>query len=89
MLKSCNGDEIRQKFYMYDPGNVGEKFQFKILQPGYEDICLTQEHHPRKYEELRFEDCRVASGNDRDVHDDTSHWLVGEFETIPLINDHD
>ena len=74
---------------MYDPEDAREKFQFKILQPGYEDICLTQEHHPRKYEELRFEDCRVASGNDRDVHDDTSHWLVGEFETIPLINDHD
>ena len=82
-LSSCkDGDNIRQKFRMYDLKDKREKFQFKILKPGYEDMCLTQEHHPRKYEELRFYDCEVALNNDRNVYDDTSHWVVGAFNSF-------
>jgi len=65
---------------MYDPDDRREKFQFKILQPGYEDICLTQQHHPTEEEQLKFYDCRVALRNDRGVNDDTSHWVVGSFD---------
>jgi len=69
-LRPCDDDEdLRQKFRLYDPDDRREKFQFKILEPGYEDICLTQEHHPRDKEDLRFYDCRVAYKNDRGVYD--------------------
>ena len=70
---------------MYDPEDAREKFQFKILQPGYEDICLTQQHHPTDKEELRFYDCRTALKNDRGVYDDTSHWVVGSFDGHRLL----
>merc|ERR1712151_637961 len=79
-LRNCDGDNFRQKFRMYDPDDRREKFQFKILQPGYEDICLTQQHHPTKEEQLKFYDCRIALRNDPGVNDDTSHWVVGSFD---------
>ena len=79
MLSGVSGD-IRQKFRLYDPNDAYNMFKFKILEPGYEDICLTQEHHPRDKERLRFWDCKEALENDRGVHDDTSHWVVGAFD---------
>ena len=79
-LRRCTVDNIRQKFRLYDPDDRKEKFQFKILKPGFEDICLTQEHHPRDEEPLRFYNCRVALKNDPGVYDDTSHWVVGAFD---------
>jgi len=80
-LRPCSDDEdLRQQFRLYDSDDKREKFQFKILKSGYEDICLTQEHHPRDKEDLRFYDCRVAYKNDRGVYDDTSHWVIGAFD---------
>jgi len=79
-LRPCTADNIQQIFRLNDPNDPYEKFKFKILQPGYEDICLTQEHHPRDKEKLRFWDCKEALENDRGVYDDTSHWVVGAFD---------
>merc|ERR1712232_133136 len=69
-----------QKFRLFDPDNRNEKFQFKLLKSGYSHLCLSQEHHPRDKEELRFYSCRTALENDPGVNDDTSHWVVGTFD---------
>jgi len=79
-LRTCDpddNDEI-QYFVTFDPKDVSDKFQFKFFDKR-DDLCLTQEHHPKDWESLRFEYCKVAEENDRGVYDDTSYWVVGEF----------
>merc|ERR1719396_137225 len=61
--------------------NPEKKIQF--FNRGKEDLCLTQEHHPRDKERLRFTDCKRAKDNDPGVYDDTSHWVVGKFDGHP------
>merc|ERR1711983_60587 len=83
-LHECKDSKI-QKFRTFDPKNENDKFQVKILKPENDELCLTQEHHPKAYEYLRFEECRIAEENDPGVEDDTSHWVVGVFEGHPSI----
>lgn len=68
---------------MYDPDDMFEKFQFKLLNAKKDEskICLTSEHHPRKGESLRFFSCKKALLNEggKKKKDDTSHWVVGNF----------
>lgn len=80
-LRECDDDMYGdvQKFRFFDPDDRNDKFQFKLLKPGFGDNCLSQEHHPRDKEELRFYSCRTALENDPGVNDDTSHWVVGTF----------
>merc|ERR1719291_1195469 len=83
-LHTCNPKKKIQYFETFDPGDESKKFQFKFFKPGKEDLCLTQEHHPFDEELLRFVDCKKAEENDKGVYDDTSHWVVGEFDGHPL-----
>ena len=41
---------------MYDPNNIYEKFNFKILngKKGDSRFCLSSEHYPRSRKSLRF-----------------------------------
>lgn len=80
-LKDCNEKHKKaQQFRTYDPADVKDKFQFKILKSGNSDMCLSQDHHPRDKEELRFFSCSRAKANDKGKCDDTSHWAVGAFD---------
>ena len=84
-LKKCRSKyKKNQKFRMYDPDDIFEKFNFKILSDRKQDdrICLSSEHHPRSGESLRFFSCKKAYLNDggKKKKDDTSHWVVGEFD---------
>ena len=79
----CDPKNKIQYFTTFDPDSVSKKFQFKFFKPGKEDVCLTQEHHPRDKERLRFADCEKAEKNDKGVYDDTSHWVVGTFDGHP------
>merc|ERR1712151_901721 len=79
-LRACDPDDNDQTQYFvtFDPNDVSDKFQFKFFDKR-DDLCLTQEHHPKDWESLKFEYCKVAEENDRGVYDDTSYWVVGEF----------
>ena len=49
-LRTCNEErETQQKFRLFDPKDIFEKFQFKLLSKEGKNnrICLSQEHHPR------------------------------------------
>jgi len=82
-LKKCRSKyKKHQRFRSYDPDDVFEKFNFKILSDRKTDdrMCLSSEHHPRSGESLRFFSCKKAYLNDggKKKKDDTSHWVVGE-----------
>jgi len=79
-LRTCdpNDDDQIQHFETFDPKAVSKKFQFKLF--GRDDFCLSQQHHPTDWETVKFEDCKVAERNDEGVYDDTSHWVVGQFD---------
>merc|ERR1740121_2151160 len=78
-LYECNeGKNEYQMFSMFDIDDIRKKFQFHPKTN--ETMCLTQEHHPREDETLRFTSCEDAYENDKGVYDDTSHWVVGEFD---------
>lgn len=84
-LKTCRSKyEKNQKFRLYDPDDIFEKFNFKISSERKDDsrLCLSSEHHPRSGESLRFFSCKKAFLNDggKKKKDDTSHWVVGEFD---------
>merc|ERR1711862_324869 len=82
LLKTCNSNRV-QLFRTFDPSSSSDEFQFKILKGRNDDVCLTQEHHPKSGELLRFHNCRVAEKNDPGVYDDTSRWVIGEFDGHP------
>lgn len=89
-LRTCNEErEMQQKFRLFDPKDIFEKFQFKLLSKEGKNnrICLSQEHHPRKGEKLRFFSCEKAFLNDAGTKkkDDTSHWVVGDFDGHRLL----
>lgn len=84
MLRTCyEPREAFQKFYLYYSSNVfalADKFQIKTNLYDRDDLCISTEHHPSKGEKLKFMSCTVAQRNDYGVYDDTSHWVVGEFD---------
>jgi len=76
-LRTCSSDRDRyQEFDLSD--NIFRKSQ--INPRGDDDLCLTQDHHPREGERLKFVDCYVAEKNDKGVHDDTSRWVIGKWD---------
>merc|ERR1711862_777958 len=89
MLKRCNSKyKKNQQFRSYDTDDIFTKFNFKILSSARKSkdrrkddrICLSTEHHPRSGETLRFFSCEKAYENDSGKKDDSSHWVVGEFD---------
>jgi len=82
LLRTCDSNKV-QLFRTFDPTSSSKEFQFKILKPKIDNLCLTQEHHPWDGEALRFVECLRAEKNDPGVYDDTSRWVVGKFDGHP------
>merc|ERR1711862_743428 len=79
LLQPCEDDSKIQKFRTFKT-DASDKFQFKMLKPKNNKLCLTQEGRPDAGEELRFTTCEKAGNNG---FDDTSYWVVGTFNGHP------
>lgn len=62
-MRNCDSTDRRQRF----TGNF-DSSKFEIHPVSDDDDCLTQQHHPKKGEEVRLYSCSTARG------DDTSYW---------------
>jgi len=83
-LETCRQEsDDYQRFQLFN-NNIFDKFQF---HPRRDDkLCLTNDHHPKEGERLKFESCIIAKENDKGVYDDTSHWGIGAFDGHKDIN---
>ena len=72
-LHACGPEKKTQYFRTFDSKAVSRKFQFKRSKRGKYELCLTQDHHPRDEECLRFKDCKKDEDNAKGAHDETSH----------------
>jgi hypothetical protein len=62
-MRTCDSNDERQRF----TGSF-DSSKFEIHPVSDDDDCLTQQHHPKKGEEVRLYSCSTARG------DDTSYW---------------
>lgn len=76
-LRTCYEKRDKyQKFNLFDDDDE----EFQIKPKAENDLCLTQNHHPREGENLKFYSCRKAEEGDTGKSDDTSRWIVGKFD---------
>ena len=59
------------------------KVHVQFSNRGKYELCLVQYHQPRHKERLRFKDRKKVEDNDKGMWDDTSHWVVEEFDNHP------
>ena len=68
-MASCNRNRRRQLFKIQNGSSFSEN-RFEITQPGFEDYCITQRHHPKDDEVIVMEPCYTARVGQ------TSYWVT-------------